>query len=335
MCLSKLIKSTLIKEKVAIILYLINTTFIMMLYYLLYGGKLQLYPLVLTTVFLSLYLVYKFIVYKKLYEILEEGKLSPQYKTEDDYGYKDIVDYLAQVHKAYVSQLYNMELKLEEKDSLMSQLIHNMKTSVAVIELAGDEGFEKNDDSKELFQDIIEENFKLKENLESALNVFRLEEFSKDYISEKVNLKELVAKAVNSKKRDFIYSKVFPKVDIDGDIFVYTDRKWGRYVIEQVISNSIKYSNKGNAKVSISAIKNENKVILEIEDEGIGIKSQYINRVFDLFFTGNNGRGSKGSTGIGLYMCKVVCEKLNNEISIVSEEGKGTTVSISYINGET
>lgn len=334
MCLSKLIKSTLIKEKVAIILYLINTTFIMMLYYLLYGGKLQLYPLVLTMVFLSLYLVYKFIVYKKLYEVLEEGKLSPQYKTEDDYGYKDIVDYLTQVHKSYVSQLYNMELKLEEKDNLMSQLIHNMKTSVAVIELAGDEGFEKNDDSKELFQDIIEENFKLKENLESALNVFRLEEFSKDYIPEKVNLKELVAKAVNSKKRDFIYSKVFPKVDIDGDIFVYTDRKWGRYVIEQVISNSIKYSNKDNAKVSISAIKNENKVILEIEDEGIGIKKQYINRVFDLFFTGNNGRGSKGSTGIGLYMCKVVCEKLNNEINLVSEEGKGTKVNISYINGE-
>lgn len=334
MYLSKLIKATLIKEKAAIILFLVNTTFIMMLYYLLYGGKLQLYPLVLTVVFLFSYLIYKFIVYKKLYGILEEGKISPQYKTEDDYEYKDVVDYLRQVHKSYILQLYNMELKLEEKDILMSQWIHNMKTSVAVIELAADEGLEKNDDNMEIFKDIIEEKCKLQDNLEGALNVFRLEKFSKDYIPEKVNLKELVLTAINSKKRDFIYSKVFPKVNIDEKIVVYTDKKWGSYVLEQIISNAIKYSNKKNSKVNINAMKDENKVILTIEDEGIGIKKQYINRVFDLFFTGNNGRGNKESTGIGLYMCKLVCEKLNNEISIQSEEEKGTIVSISYLNVE-
>lgn len=334
MYLSKLIKATLIKEKAAIILFLVNTTFIMMLYYLLYGGKLQLYPLVLTVVFLFSYLIYKFIVYKKLYGILEEGKISPQYKTEDDYEYKDVVDYLRQVHKSYILQLYNMELKLEEKDILMSQWIHNMKTSVAVIELAADEGLEKNDDNMEIFKDIIEEKCKLQDNLEGALNVFRLEKFSKDYIPEKVNLKELVLMGINSKKRDFIYSKVFPKVNIDEKIVVYTDKKWGSYVLEQIISNAIKYSNKKNSKVNINAMKDENKVILTIEDEGIGIKKQYINRVFDLFFTGNNGRGNKESTGIGLYMCKLVCEKLNNEISIQSEEGKGTIVSISYLNAE-
>ncbi|SFD38688.1 sensor histidine kinase [Clostridium uliginosum] len=334
MSLNKLIKATLIKEKATIILYLINTTFIMMLYYLLYGGNLQLYPLVLTIFFLFSYLVYKFIVYKKLYGILEEGKTSPQYKTEDDYEYKDVVEYLGQVHKSYILKLYNMELKVEEKDSLMNQWIHNMKTSVAVIELAADEGLEKNDDNKEIFKDIIEENCKLQDNLEGALNVFRVESFSKDYIPEKVNLKELVTRAINSKKRDFIYSKVFPNVDIDKKIVVYTDKKWGCYVIEQIISNSIKYSNKENSKVNINAIKDENKVILAIEDEGIGIKEQYINRVFDLFFTGNNGRENEESTGIGLYMCKLVCERLNNEISIQSDEGKGTKVSISYINAE-
>ncbi|GKX67660.1 sensor histidine kinase [Inconstantimicrobium mannanitabidum] len=334
MCLSKSIKATLIKEKAAIIIYLMNTTFIMMLYYLLYGGKLQLYPLALTVFFLLLYLVYKFIVYKKLYGILEEGKASPQYKIEDDYVYKDLVDYLAQVHKSYILQLYNMDLKLEEKDSLMSQLIHNMKTSVAVIELAAEEGLEKNDDNQEIFKDIIEEKYRLEDNLEGALNVFRVEKFSKDYIPEKVNLKELVTKAIKCKKRDFIYSKVSPRVDIDEGIYVYTDKKWGSYVIEQVISNSIKYSNKKDSKVSLNAIKDENRVILEIEDQGIGIKKQYINRVFDLFFTGSNGRDNRESTGIGLYMCKLVCKKLNNEISVQSEEGKGTKVSISYINAE-
>lgn len=334
MFLSKLVKETIKKEKAAIILYLINSTAIMIFYYLLYGDDVQLYPLILTIVFLLLYLLYKSIVYKKLYRILEEGKTSPQYKVDKDYEYKDIVENLIQVHKAYISKLYSMESKLEEKDSLMSQWIHNMKTSVSVIELAAQQGLDSKCYNEEVLKDIIEEKCKLQDNLEGALNIFRLDKFSKDYILEKVNLKELVTMAVNYKKRDFIYFKVFPKVDIDDTIAVYTDKKWGSYAIEQIISNSIKYSNGISSKIYISAVKNQDKVILTIEDKGIGIKKQDISRVFDLFFTGTNGRENKKSTGIGLYMCRLVCDKLNNKISIQSHEGKGTKVNIEYIDAE-
>lgn len=331
---SKIIKSTLKKEKAAIILYLMNTVFLIIFYYLLYGNKLETYPLILTLAGIVVYLFYKVMVYKKLYQILEEGKSSPQYSREIAYEYGDILDYLRDIHKSYIAKLYNLKSKEEEKDRLMSQWIHNMKTSISVIKLAADKGLDNKEGHQEIFKDIINENYKLEYSLEGALNVFRLEEFSKDFMPEKVNLKELVTAAVNSKKINFIYAKVFPKVTVNNKILVYTDKKWGRYVIEQVLSNAIKYSNNENATVNINAVEKEGKVKLIIKDEGIGIKKEYINRVFDLFFTGDNGRENKNSTGIGLYMCKLICEKLNNEINIESEEGKGTEVIISYINAK-
>lgn len=332
MYLKELIKKTFSKEKTTIILYLINVIVLMTFYYLLDEEKFTIYPLILTIFFLCTYLVYKALIYKKLYLALELQKQSPIYDSDQVYEYNDILDYLRQIHQTYMSQIYEMNLKYNEKNKLLSQWIHNMKTSVAVIELVAEKGLLNNTENNELFSDIIEEKNKLQENLEGALNMFRLEEFSKDYVPERVLLKELVKNAVNAKKRDFIYSNVFPKVQIDEDIYIYTDQKWGRYVIEQVLSNSIKYSEKLNSSVYISVIKSNDKVSLVIEDEGIGIRKEDINRVFDLFFTGKIGRKNRESTGIGLYMCKLICEKLNNKIEIESVEGKGTKVIISYIN---
>ncbi|PNB76914.1 hypothetical protein C1X30_31225, partial [Pseudomonas sp. FW305-BF6] len=100
------------------------------------------------------------------------------------------------------------------------------------------------------------------------------------------------------------------------------------FVIEQLITNGIKYS-KGKGKyLTVSGYKTENHIVLEVVDEGIGIQPKDIRRVFQPFFTGENGRILGESTGMGLYLAKKICENLNHKISIQFEVNRGTKVSI-------
>ncbi|ELC8441691.1 sensor histidine kinase [Clostridium perfringens] len=327
MSLNKIFISTLKKEKVAILLYVINTATIMLYYYFIYDKERIYYPIILTTTFLVIYFIYKFFVYKELANRLAEGIDSPKYKLAEGYAYEDIIDGMKELHNKYLKEIHALEDRSEAKDKLMAEWIHNMKTSVAIIKLATEQG--KEDFSLEVIKDIEEENNNLQENLEGALNVFRLDQFYKDYVPEKINLKNLVNKAINAQKRNFIYSKVEAKLELHRELFVYTDKKWSKYLLEQIISNAIKYSYEG-CVVNFYAKEEEEKVILCIEDRGRGIKKEEIERVFEAFFTGTNGRKTDKATGIGLYICKLICDMLKHEINIISEEGFGTTVEISF-----
>lgn len=328
MSFSKILINTFKKEKAAIFLYVISTAFIMLYYFFIYDSKFMSYPLILALTFLICYLIYKFFVYKNLYTYLDEGKVSPQYKMKNGYVFEDILNVMRELHSDYISKIDLLEERHEEKEKFLSEWIHNMKTSVAIIELAAEKG-KKLYGNEEVIKDIYEENIKLQENLESALNIFRLEEFAKDYIPEKVNLKSLITNIANSKKRNFIYGRVFPKIEIEDEYYIYTDKKWAGYVVSQVVNNAIKYAE--NTKYITFYSDRKGKIItLHIKDTGIGIKKEELSRVFEPFFTGSNGRREGKSTGIGLYMCKTICDMLNSDIRIESEEGKGTVVSITF-----
>ncbi|MFX0549775.1 sensor histidine kinase [Hathewaya histolytica] len=325
MSLSKLVGVVLKKEKVSIFLYLFSCLSIMLFYYFLYNGEFMLYPILLCIFFLMVYLIYKLWIYNSFYRSLKEIKTSPSYNLDKHSNFEEVFDEIREIHNDYISKIYALETNYEEKEKLLIQWIHNMKTSVAVINLA----IEKlpNEDA---IKDIRNENSLLQKNLESVLNIFRLGEFSKDYVPEAINLKNLVKESINSQKRNFIYSNIFPDVNIPEDYFILTDRKWGKYVIEQVISNAIKYSFSGE-KVRFYTEENNNEVTLCIQDFGVGINKEELSRVFEAFFTGSNGRKEEKSTGIGLYMGKSICDNLNNKIEINSELSKGTTVIITYL----
>ncbi len=111
---------------------------------------------------------------------------------------------------------------------------------------------------------------------------------------------------------------------------VYSDSKWIEFILGQIISNSIKYMNKEHKELKIYCNENSKYVILNIEDNGAGISEKDISRVFDKGFTGENGRKFGKSTGIGLYLCKKLCKKLGLDITLISEEGKFTRVSIIF-----
>ena len=325
MSLSKLVGTILKKEKVSIFIYLFSCLSIMLFYYLLYNGKFILYPALLCFFCLMVYLIYKLCVYNSFYKSLKEIRTSPSYNLDKDSNFEEVFDEIREIHNDYISKIYALETNYEEKEKLLIQWIHNMKTSVAVINLA----IEKLSNA-DAAKDIRNENSLLQKNLEGVLNIFRLGEFSKDYVPEAINLKKLVKESINSQKRNFIYSNIYPEVNIPEDYFILSDKKWGKYVIEQIISNAIKYSLSGG-KVHFYAEESDCKITLHIQDFGVGIKKEELSRVFDVFFTGSNGRKEEKSSGVGLYMCKSICDNLNNNIDITSEISKGTIVSVTYL----
>ena len=308
-----------------LIALVINSVTIITFYYLFFENSEIIYPIVLSIFIIVVYFIIEVIKYLSFKEKLRYSETSPDYKDKNLIPMEeDALAIISSVHSKYLNQLYESKQLIHDREKLFSQWIHNMKTSITVIDLA----CESNN-----IEDIKEENNLLRKNLEEALNILRLDDFSRDYITENCSLKELVNSTANSKKRDFIYKGVFPKVKIDDEIKVYTDKKWCAYLIEQVISNSIKYSNDRDSRgIEIFSTKYEDYTVLAIKDYGIGIEKEDLSRVFEAFFTGKNGREERMATGIGLYMVKLISKKLGHEIEIDSEVGKGTIVKIKFRN---
>ena len=156
---------------------------------------------------------------------------------------------------------------------------------------------------------------------------------SKDYIIREFSLRDVVMKAVKNNSRDFINRNIKLNINkIEGNIF--SDAKWIEFIINQIIINAIKFSIPNKGEVSISSKVNENNIVLTIKDNGVGINEKDIDRVFEKGFTGENGRNFGKSTGIGLYLCKKLCDKLGIGISLTSKEKIGTKVSIVFPKGK-
>ena len=208
----------------------------------------------------------------------------------------------------------------------MNQWIHQMKTPLSVIELI------TQDEVEPRFESINEETDRLKKGLEMALYVARLEAFTQDFYVERVQLHKIVNDSVHEHKRFFIRNFVYPELKIDKDITVESDAKWLQFLIGQILSNAIKYSSGSREKIRVRACKEGNNVILEIADNGVGIPKQDLPRVFKPFFTGENGRDFKESTGMGLYLVYEITKQLGHSVEIHSEVGKGTVVRIKFYN---
>lgn len=194
----------------------------------------------------------------------------------------------------------------------------------------------KNDTTKS----INEELDKVENYIEQALFYARSNTVEKDYYIKRVSLKEIVNESIIKNKNLLIHDKVSINLH-DLELEVNTDNKWIVFIINQIIQNSIKYRKKDVIpELEIYAKQGKEKVILYIKDNGIGIKKGEITRVFEKGFTGTNGRLiGKKSTGIGLYLCKNLCNKLGIQIELNSILDGGTKVQLvfpksSYIDME-
>jgi signal transduction histidine kinase len=157
-----------------------------------------------------------------------------------------------------------------------------------------------------------------------VLQYLRMEDMNADLIFKKYSLDDIIKQAVRKYSKSFIRKKIKLNYE-DLNRNVLTDEKWLVFVVEQILSNALKYTNEGEISIYMDGVLPDTLVI---EDTGIGIRQEDLPRVFEKGFTGYIGRSDKSSTGIGLYLCKRILNKLSHTIMIESAVGKGTKVKI-------
>lgn len=178
---------------------------------------------------------------------------------------------------------------------------------------------------------IDEELQRIENYIEQALFYARSNTVEKDYYIKKVKLRDIVYESIKKNKNVLIQEKVSMNLH-DLDLEVNTDSKWIEFILNQIIGNSIKYKKiDSHLEIEIYAKQGKENVILYIKDNGIGIKEGEVTRVFEKGFTGTNGRlVGKKSTGIGLYLCKNLCNKLGIQIELNSVQYEGTKVQLIF-----
>lgn len=190
---------------------------------------------------------------------------------------------------------------------------HQIKTPIAAMRLVLQE--QEN-------PEISTELFKIEQYVEMVLSYLRLDSTSTDFVIRRQDLEPIVKGAIRKYAPLFIRKKIALELE-DVRCEILSDEKWLSFVIEQILSNALKYTSKGKIRVYM-----ETGQTLVVEDTGIGIAPEDLPRLFEKGFTGYNGREDKRATGLGLYLSRRILKKLGHTIWITSEEGVGTRVHI-------
>jgi two-component system, OmpR family, sensor histidine kinase YxdK len=285
-----------------------------------------LYSLFIGMVGLTGYLLYRYFshrgYYRRLSAPLETMEAVIQNSCNTPIGVS-LDRLLKEQYRHYHSRLQTFEQKRSEHQTFINQWVHQMKTPLSIIQLT------VQDHDGPAFDSIREEADRIEKGLETVLYTARLETFEHDFRVEPVRLKQMADMAVHENKRMFIRHYVYPEVIVDEALTVESDAKWLLFAINQLIINAVKYSLK-NGKVTVSAYIEVEEAILVIRDRGVGIPAHDLKRVFQPFYTGDNGRAYRESTGMGLYLVQEICQKLGHRVEIRSMPGEGTEVRLIF-----
>ncbi len=264
---------------------------------------------------------------EKLYQeiILAQEAEKRQLVTEYDIRKKDMADYYTMWIHQIKTPIAALHLLLEEdgKDGTAPK----QKDLQAVQKNTGGRK------SMQMNRLASEELFKIEQYAEMALHYARLESLSADLSFKEQNIYEMVKQAVKKYAVLFIGSGLNFSME-EFSCMAVTDEKWITFVLEQILSNALKYTKKGGISIygadASGKKKAENADYVVIEDTGIGILKEDLPRIFERGFTGYNGRMDKKSTGIGLYLCRQIVDRLSHTLIVKSEEGKGTQVFLGF-----
>lgn len=269
---------------------------------------------------------YKF--YQKLLSMMEQ--LDKKYlileMINEPHFYDGKIFYQAlyEINKSMIEEIKEYSLSINDFKEYVEMWIHEVKIPISSLTLLS-----HNNQSK-IDRRLINQIRKLDNYIDQILYYVRSEDAEKDYIIKQKNLREIIKDVALKNKDDLLENDVKLNVSVK-DYEVLTDSKWLEFILNQIINNSIKYKKEGcKSYIKITARKNGDKTYLSIYDNGIGISSDDIPRVFDKSFTGMNGRLKVRSTGMGLYIAKKLCEKLGHKISIESSKNKYTKVTITF-----
>lgn len=241
---------------------------------------------------------------------------------------KFLYDTFEQLNKSMIENVNRYKYLQEDYKEYIELWIHEIKLPIATSKMIVE------NNKSPMMNNIDEELDKVENYVEQALFYARSNTVEKDYYIKKIILKDIVNESIKKNKNTLIAERV--SIDLhDLDTSVNTDSKWIIFILNQIIQNSVKYRKSDDSlKIEMYSKKQKENITLYVKDNGIGMKNNELERVFEKGFTGTNGRiSNKKSTGIGLYLCKKLCDKLGIAINVNSEEGVGTVVSLIFPKG--
>ena len=246
----------------------------------------------------------------KSIRVSDEQLPPPENLIEEDY--RQLIRALGEEKQRQASA---MDLRMSDMQDYFTLWAHQIKTPIAAMRLILQTRPENS--AEELSQEL----FRVEQYVEMVLNYLRLDSDSTDFVFRTCALDDIIRQCVRKYAKQFIRKRI--RLEYEGTALqVLTDEKWLCFVIEQILSNALKYTSAGSIRIFTQG------ETLVIADTGMGIAPEDLPRVFEKGYTGYNGRTDKKATGIGLYLCKRILQKLGHEISISAQVGKGTRVSI-------
>ena len=301
------------------LLYIFEVNRYLMIYLLVIGILLEL-------IYLGQQYMKKFRYYKemtiKLDMLDQKNMLSEMMERPDFFEGEFIYDILQSCNKSMNDEILQYRTEAAGYREYIEMWIHEVKTPLAAAKLILE------NHPSEITEAIDEALQQINYYLEQALYYARSNSVEKDYLVKELNLKDMVQKAVRFNARIMISNKI--KISMNNlDQKIFSDEKWLLFILNQIISNAVKYK-KEDPQISFEARQSTNQIFLEIRDNGIGIAAKDLPRVTDKGYTGTTGRNYEKSTGMGLYLCKKLCDKLQLSFKIESKEEEYTIVTIGF-----
>lgn len=260
----------------------------------------------------------------KMTEQLEERYLIPEVMSVPEKADEQVFYQILKIaEKSMLEKIGEVEQERKEYKEYIEQWVHEVKTPITAMKLLCE------NNHSPFTRDMLAELENINRFTEQALYYARSEHTEKDYSVREIRLSDIVHGAIADNKYLLRQNNVTINIK-DMEDTVYTDDKWVRFILNQMISNAIKYRTE-KPTLSFFSTRENNKIFLSIEDNGIGIQESDLSRIFEKGFTGQNGRTIQTSTGIGLYLCKRLCDKLGIGITAYSQGiGTGTTITLSF-----
>ena len=300
------------------------------------------YALLLVILWLLLYVITEYHRFRKKHLLLERFKKSTQECTKELPECRNLLelDYqeLLGIFDEKILELKSeARIKGQDLSDYYGMWVHQIKTPIAALKLLIEEEVDIPGEEEPLGEDRerlqqqrekrrdeeLQQLFAIEQYVNMALSYMRLGSETTDFVLRQTDLDGVVRMAVRRYARHFISKKITLHYEETG-ARVLTDEKWLGFVIEQLLSNALKYTHEGSITIGME------KGRLTITDTGIGIRAEDLPRVCEKGYTGYNGHANQKSTGIGLYLCSTILKKLGHSFTITSQEGTGTRVTIGF-----
>lgn len=274
------------------------------------------YPLVLCAGIGGVYLFADFLLARRKHRLMtNHAETLPEIRTPDDADYQRIIERLK---AESASRETAADARYRDMTDYYTVWAHEIKTPLSSMKLA------LTDEDSALSRRLQSDLNRVEHYVEMVMTFLRLDEHSSDFLFRACSLDEIVKPSLRKFRLDFIGRKITLVYEPISETVV-TDEKWLSFVLDQLIMNALKYTRAGSVRIYSPGPRE-----LVVQDTGVGIAPEDLPRVFEKGYTGLNGRMDKSASGLGLYLCREICKKLNVEISAESKRGEGTAVRLFF-----